>query len=173
MKSIFLSVAVALLVLGLSSFATKAGLPKAQQGPLAVSQLTLDRAFRQVVPISGTGTSAQFPPVKGVVITEIAMEPRSAPPDLQDAVGVQVVVDGGLQTTACFLQEQWNNSSGQRCNTKDRRVHFDPPIVVAPGHSLALTLVDQSQMTMQWGPPASGAPVNFSIAGYVVYQGDV
>lgn len=158
-------------VLAAFAFTTAPSLPK--QGAVAISQLTLDRAVRVVAPISGGGSAIPFPAVKGVVITEIAMEPRNGLPNLQDAVGVQFDVAGMTQTTACFLPEQWNNSSGQRCNTRDRRIQFDPPIVVPPGNTLTLTLWDQDQMTLQWSVAAPTTVVNFSLAGYFVLPGEV
>jgi hypothetical protein len=168
------SICLVALAVSLMAFSRGAG-PPALQGPIALSQLTLNRAVRGVVPVFGSGNTFTFPTDNGVVITEIAMEPRQ-PATLNsqlDGLGVQFAINTGLKTTACFTPEELHTSPGARCNTKDRRVRFDPPLIVPPGSSITLTLLVQNQGSMLWGPAASNSWENFSLAGYLVFPGEV
>lgn len=153
MKSFLCGVFVPVLVLGLASF-TPAPSPT-RTVPLKLSDLTLDRAFRETVnmfAIGGTLTLT-MPPSSGVVITTIATNTNP-----QNGFQVTISKNGGAGQA---ITTGWHigNSSGACGGTViglPQTVTLDPPFIARPGDTLTISCQD-------W----------LTIGGYAVFAGEV
>jgi hypothetical protein len=153
MKQFLLGAAVASAVLGAAGFAvTKAPAAAKGSGPLKLSDLTLDRAFRYEFPAAPVSapTVIPFPPTQGFVLTRI--ESRVA---VNQAVPIVFFsLNGGPQQSVATGAA---TTGGIPVYYLDGIV--DPPLVIRPGDLLSI-----------WSPNP-GLPM--TIGGYIVYPGEV
>ncbi len=151
-----------------------------RSGPLRLSDLTLDRAFHAVLPISTDGPSpCPLPATLGVAVTEISGIPhwdasivRFPPAGPALAAGsyrpfrVKVYVDGLLVSSRHVKGGDSRNGS----------LAFDPPLIARPGQLLHIAF-EHGPFPLWIGenPPmtvfAGDAP-EITVSGWILYPGD-
>ena len=150
--------------------------------PWTVDTIPLSRASQAVIPLSGG------PPVVGPVPNSRGAVIMSTWFDLfadgathfqtSNSYAVRILVinpqSGTVsESTAVFLPDRWNNSDGQRCNTKDRVVRFDPPIVVQPGDTFQWQLLTQHSGDQLWSVAPLTDTVRIGLGYYLILPGEI
>ncbi len=163
MKQFLMGAVVATAVLGAAGFAVmKEPVAGAKRNvPLAVGDLTLDRAVRCQAQITPTQPwVVPMPASNGFAMTSLRVT-SSVPPNGNPAAATSAPVKLDLTVGSC-VESYWSVIVNETTNLAE--IRFDPPLIAAPGATFSVAISPATTWV---------DTVTLVVGGYVVYPGEI